>query len=184
MSALALLSTLFLFSRGAGDRVEIPYSDAEIAERLRDQQITGPFFSGTTTRGDRIALNAEKITALPAGNRAEGLTAQLDLAGGGRVYLSAGLGTLDLRNAQASLQRDVALATADGLQVQSQSLVADLDTGALRSFGQVEAQGALGTLRAGQMSLERVGTASAQLLFTNGVKLLYKPNISNGAARP
>lgn len=60
--ALALLSTLFLLSRAIEPQAVIPFADKEVQERLRDQQITGPFYSGTTADGDLISFSAEKLT--------------------------------------------------------------------------------------------------------------------------
>ena len=58
LAALALLSTLFLISRGVNIEATIPFADHEIEERMRGQQITAPFFSGTTAQGDEITVTA------------------------------------------------------------------------------------------------------------------------------
>ncbi|MEO0504251.1 MAG: hypothetical protein AAFZ14_13070, partial [Pseudomonadota bacterium] len=54
LAALALLSTLFLLSRNTDPIAAVPFADDELLDRVRDEQITGPFFSGTTTDGDRV----------------------------------------------------------------------------------------------------------------------------------
>ena len=57
--ALAILATLFLVSRGGEVDVTIPFAEADLETRTRDQQVTGPFFSGTTAQGDEIVVKAD-----------------------------------------------------------------------------------------------------------------------------
>ncbi|MEM8576553.1 MAG: LPS export ABC transporter periplasmic protein LptC [Pseudomonadota bacterium] len=176
LMALGLLSTLFLLSQDGGGEAAIPYSDTEIAERLRDQQMTGPFFTGTTANGDRIALTAEKMTLVPGLNRAEGLRADMDLAGGGRVTLNADRAEVDIGAGDAELTGNVQITGARGLTVSSELLQANLTEATLRSPGPVDAVGDFGTLEAGQMMLTSGGSGdTAQLVFTSGVKLIYQP---------
>ena len=51
LAALGLLSTLFLLSRAIDPGQAIPFAEKEVQDRLRDQQITGPFFTGATSEG-------------------------------------------------------------------------------------------------------------------------------------
>ena len=62
LMALGLLSTLFLVSRAVDPTVAIPFADQEVQDRLKNQQITGPFFSGVSARGDQIAFVADIVT--------------------------------------------------------------------------------------------------------------------------
>lgn len=64
LAALALLSTLFLISRTINTDPSIPFADFELENRLRGQQVTAPFFTGTTATGQEITIAATK--ALPA----------------------------------------------------------------------------------------------------------------------
>lgn len=175
LAALALLSTLFLLGRSNEPNATIPYSDAEIAERLREQQMTGPFFTGTTADGDRIAFSAEKLSVMPGSNQATGITAQIDLAGGGRILLLSDTGVLDIAAARAELSGNVDITSDAGLRIEAETMTANLETGALLSPGPVTATGLIGRLEAGQMALQTSGGAPAQLVFTNGVKLVYRP---------
>jgi len=185
LAALALLSTLFLLGRSTEQNATIPYSDAEIAERLRDQQMTGPFFTGTTENGDRIAFSAEKMSVLPSGNEARGITAQFDLAGGGRILLLSDTGVLDIGAAKAELSGSVDITSDTGLRITSDAMTANLETGSLVSPGPIEARGSIGELTAGQMALQTSGgSGPAQLIFTNGVKLIYRPAKPAGVSDP
>ncbi|MEL7097630.1 MAG: hypothetical protein AAGM84_02265 [Pseudomonadota bacterium] len=185
LAALAILSTLFLLGRTDEPNATIPYSDAEIAERLRDQQMTGPFFTGTTANGDRIAFSAEKMTVQASGNAATGITAQFDLAGGGRILLLSDMGLLDIAAARAELSGAVDITSDAGLRVTSDAMTANLETGSLVSPGPIEARGPIGELTAGQMALQTSGGGGpAQLIFTNRVKLIYRPEETAGVSDP
>ena len=58
LAALVLLSTLFMISRGVNTDAVIPFAQKEIEDRMKGQQVTAPFFSGTTMRGDEIMVTA------------------------------------------------------------------------------------------------------------------------------
>ena len=60
LAALALLSTLFLISRTINTDPSIPFADFELENRLRGQQVTAPFFTGTTATGQEITIAATK----------------------------------------------------------------------------------------------------------------------------
>ncbi len=78
LAALGLLSTLFLLSRAIDPGQAIPFAEKEVQDRLRDQQITGPFFTGATSEGDELSFYADVLTR-PVGqtgmNHAENLRA-------------------------------------------------------------------------------------------------------------
>ena len=66
--ALGILSTLFLLSRVVDPEAVVPFADKEIQDRLRDQQVTGPVYSGVTADGDQLSFSAEKLTTPDIGN--------------------------------------------------------------------------------------------------------------------
>lgn len=177
LTALGLLSTLFLLSRNIDPVASIPFAEAEIKERLRDQQVTAPFFSGTTDGGDRITFSAGKMSmGTEEDNRADDLSAQIDLASGTRVVLFSDTGSFDLVGGQSTLQGNVVITTSTGYKLASDTLSADFDTLAIESPGPVAGDSPIGTLNAGKMRLERQADGqNAHLIFTNGVKLLYRP---------
>jgi len=61
--ALGLLSTMFLFSRNVDPSNAIPFADIDVEQIARDQQLSSPRFSGTTSGGASIIVDAE--TAMP-----------------------------------------------------------------------------------------------------------------------
>ena len=179
LAALSLLSTLFLLSRGVDPETVIPFADKEIQDRLRDQIVTGPFYYGTTAKGDQIAFSAESLTT-PQGeigaNQALAVDVVMDLAGGAQIKMIADIGRFDIGQDIADLKGNVVITTSTGYQITSERLVALMSQLDVRSPGPVQSEGPIGTLAAGQMILStRQSDGPAQLIFTNGVKLVYVP---------
>lgn len=179
LMALGLLSTLFLLSRVVDPESVIPFADKEIQDRLRDQQVTGPVYYGVTPEGDELSFSAEKLTTpkeQTGANDAEQVEVTMKLASGSRVTLTSDHGRFDMAANRADLDGDVVITTSTGYQIKSDKLVTRLSTLDVHSPGPVHADGPLGTLDAGAMQLNagKAGDA-AQLVFTNGVKLIYVP---------
>ncbi len=179
LAALGLLSTLFLLSRAIDPEAVIPFADKEIQDRLRDQQVTGPFFSGTTADGDQISFAADVLTT-PQGqtgaNEAEKVRVVINLTGGAEVVFIAAMASFDLASDRADLTGDVLITTSTGYRIVTDALTSSLSVLNIHSPGQVEGTGPPGVLTAGEMrlSLPKDGD-HAQLIFTNGVKLIYNP---------
>lgn len=177
LMALLLLSTLFILSRNVDPMAELPFADKDVDERLRGQQITAPVFSGTTTAGDLVSVSAGTMaTRSGLKNDAEDFAAQIDTTSGTRIILLADRGQFDLTRNTSSLAGNVVITTSTGFKLASDALMADFDELALHSPGAVAGTGPFGTLDAGKMRLQR-GTdgTNTQLIFTNGVKLIYRP---------
>lgn len=179
LMALALLSTLFLLSRNIDPEAVIPFADKEIQDRLRDQQVTGPVYQSVTADGDELAFSAEKLTTpkeQTGANDAEDVEVTMNLASGATVTLRATRGRFDIGTDQADLQQDVVITTSTGYRLLSDRLITQLSTVEVKSPGPVAGDGPLGTLDAGAMQLNAgAGDTPAQLVFTNGVKLIYTP---------
>ena len=181
--ALALLSTLFLLSRVIETETVIPFAEKEIQDRLRDQQVTGPIYQGTTPEGDDISFSAATLTT-PEGttgaNQAQDLQATLDMASGGQINLRAQGGQFNLLADSVDLTGDVMVTTSTGYVIESDRLIAQLSALNVTSPGPVRAKSPLGQLDAGGMTLSSDAiTKSRQLVFTNGVKLIYTPEEVN-----
>lgn len=178
LMALMLLSTLFLLSRNIDPVATLPFADTEIDERLRGQQITGPFFSGVTKAGDLVTVSAGTMaTRSGLNNEAKDLSAQIKLSEGAHITLMAERGQFDMVKNLSSLDGNVVITTSDGYRVTSDMLMADFDDLTFESPGAVAGTGPFGTFDAGKMRLQRTSPGSnAHLIFTNGVKLVYLPN--------
>ena len=180
LMALALLSTLFLLSRNTEPMASIPFAEAEVNERMRDQQITGPFFSGSTEQGDQISFSAGKIGVADGNGQvtANDISAQIDLSSGARLVFFADLGEVDIANDTSILSGKVLITTSTGYKINSERLVSAMTSLNMESPDKIIAEGPLGTFSAGSMRLTfSEKTKFTQMIFTNAVKLIYDPKI-------
>ncbi|KIN62751.1 LptC domain containing protein [Sulfitobacter noctilucicola] len=177
--ALGLLSTLFLLSRAIDTETVIPFADKEIQDRLRDQQVTGPVYQSVTANGDQISFAAQKLTTPQGqtdGNEAEEIEINMELASGSTLMVTADRGVLDISQDTADLSGDVVITTSTGYRIESQKLTTLMSTTQVTSPGPVHADGPIGTLDAGAMTLNpAIDDEPAHLVFTNQVKLIYMP---------
>ena len=58
IAALGLLSTIFLFSGKVDVTQSLPYAEHNVAEIIREQRITQPYFTGISNNGTKIAISA------------------------------------------------------------------------------------------------------------------------------
>jgi len=178
LAALVLMSTLFLISRGVNTDAVIPFAQKEIEDRMRGQQVTAPFFSGTTAQGDEIMVTA--ALARPGGEGtpavASNLSAEFNLAEGGQITLASRTGAISPGEDLARFTGSVTITSSQGLVVETEELHTALSGLEAESPGEVRATGPIGELTAGNM---RIGVKTeggpVHMLFKNGVKLIYVP---------
>ena len=109
-------------------------------------------------------------------NRAEVVKVAMDLASGGRITMDADEARLNLSENFAELTGGVTIVTSTGYRIESDMLRATLTEIEITSPGPVHATGPGGTLDAGAMHiLAQDGEKPTQLVFKNGVKLIYDP---------
>ncbi|THH34705.1 hypothetical protein E4Z66_17190 [Aliishimia ponticola] len=175
--ALAILSTLFLLSSRIRPGDNIPFAETEIDERIRGQQVTGPFFSGVTSRGDRISFSATNVvTGEDRSQEAHDLNAQLDFSTGGSVTLEATRGKIELGNDMATLLGDILIDSTTGFRMVTNTVITSLTGIDVTAPGEVRATGPAGTLTAGQMRITSNETnGNVEILFSGGVMLVYEP---------
>ena len=177
LCALALLSTLFLFARGANDPTDIPV--AEIDALAREQRITAPSFSGVETDGSLITIKAQ--SAQPESGSLGELTITsplltLDASDGTSLTIVAGEGALS-STAQTARRSGLArLETSSGYLMETTELRADLSSGEIQSLGPLAIKAPFGELTAGlvRISLGK-DNAGQQMHFTQGVNMIYDP---------
>ena len=153
----------------------VPFSSVEMDRIVNDRQVAGPNFATVIDDGSALSISARSIVPGAGAEGARDLIATLDLAGGGRIDLSAAQGTLGTDEGQARLSGGVALRSADGYRLEGAAF--DIDRGAkarVVSDGPVTGTGPPGTIEAGGMTLARTGDDYV-LNFTDGVKLVYLP---------
>ena len=182
LAALAILATLFLISRGIDLDASIPFAESEIAERTQVQQITGPFFSGTTGEGDEIVVSA--ALARPASQtrpaEATDVEARLTKADGSGLSLEADSASVDTAGDMAVFSGDVRIETSAGLALRTQRLNTALEGVAGDAPGEISGTGPFGDFTAGRMSFgAETGSDQMHMLFNDGVRLIYQPKISD-----
>ncbi|MEQ3710560.1 hypothetical protein [Tateyamaria sp.] len=156
LMALLLLSTLFLLSRNVDPVTTLPFATTEIDEKVSEQQITSPFFSGTTNGGDRVSLTADTMaTRSGLNNEAVDLSAQIDLVSGTRIILMSDQGQFDMEENISTLVGNVVITTSSGFNLYSETLIADFDSLLVQSPGAVQGFAPFGTIDSGQMRLQR-----------------------------
>ena len=177
--ALGILSTLFLISRAVDPPSTIPFADTEVQERLTNQMVTGPYYSGTTIDGDQIALVAEEIRT-PDGrlgaNKAENPDVTIDLVGGTQVTIISDKADVNIAADTTDLFGNVIVTTSQGYVLRSELLNLKMSQIEVISPEDVVVTAPFGHIEAGAMHLftpEQENTR--HLLFTGGVKLLYHP---------
>jgi len=178
--ALALLSSLVLFSRSIDPEGAIPFAEVDVRELARDQVISAPTYTGVTSDGAAIVLSAKSARpdlAEPTRGLATELNARIDTPDGQRVNVTAQKGQIDTRGGVAELSGDVRVDTSSGFSLRTDAMRTALDRTDITSHGPVEGDGPPGTLSAGSMHLfeDETRPGTYVLVFQDGVKLVYQP---------
>lgn len=177
LGALVLLSTIFLFSRSTDPIPVIPVLSGGV-DPSKGEQVGKPFYAGTTDQGHALTLSARQARAISleeSGMIAEDLRAILDVEAGNRITIDAKVGEMDASDL-LKLRDGVVLQSSAGYTVRTEGLDAAIDRVLIESTGAVDADGPGVVLSAGKLRVEESGDpADIQLLFTEGVKLVYTP---------
>ncbi|MBW7055110.1 hypothetical protein KY389_00195 [Paracoccus bogoriensis] len=176
LAALAMLSTLFLFSRGSETESRIPYAQVDAEAMARDPRLVAPEYAAVTEDGTRISLMAS--TARPDGERAEAEALRLDWQrpdGLGAMLVAPNGGLADGR---IRLDGGVRMTTSTGWQMDAPRIDAATDRSEIIADDGIEAKAPFGRISAGRMRLEPGDdgeTGAAVLNFSGGVRLIYQP---------
>jgi lipopolysaccharide export system protein LptC len=179
---VVLVGSIFLLSNASKLSELAEVIDGPLAELAVGQRITNPNFSGVTKSGDAFSIVAE--WALPDGAKPTKVELSkprttINFQDGRTMRTTAGLGALNLRSSEATLSDGVNMRTTDGYIATSTSIEINFETGNLYSKGPVMAEGPVGSIEAGSMTLtqnlDQNPTGNAVLVFNNGVKLIYNP---------
>lgn len=181
LSALALLSTLFLISRNIGGTSTdaIPFAQIDLEERARRQQVTAPFFSGKTSSGHLVSFTAEQAlpdAEDPRKSHAEQMDARVDLMDGSHLTITSDHAEVDNRHHTTVLQGNVVITSSNGFTMRTSELSASMRDLEAESTGEVTGDGPAGDFTAGKMQIfPSEKPDEATLFFSQGVKLIYTP---------
>ena len=175
--ALGMLSTIFLFSGKVDVTQSLPYAKLNIAEIVREQRITKPYFSGVSDNGTEITLSAAYASSDKQDSdilNITDLSIILTSENAKTVRITAGLGVLDAAKQKAIVSRNVYLTAMPDFWLKTNGLTVDLKQGVATADTVFQSITALGTIDAGNMLVKMI-TNDQQIVFTNGVRLIYYP---------
>lgn len=177
LGALAVLSTIFLFSRTIDSDRTHTFANLDVQQLVREQRVNAPRYSAITADGAAIsfvAATAQPDPDIPGLIRADDVQVSWQSPNSDRLDLSASAGTFNADLGQIRFFTGVDILTSTGYLVVADTLLLDINSSELSSKQPVEAVGPLGTIQAGAMHLQRPG-ADYVLVFNDGVKLIYDP---------
>lgn len=179
LAALALLSTMFLFSDKVDPTAATPYANVDVTELANEPRLTTPEYSGLTEDGASITVKAK--TAFPdakggSGANAQAIVAKLEAKSGLVADLTAKAGVIDPQAGQIHLSEGVALQTSSGYRMSTAAVDMATDRSNLVAPGAVSAEAPYGTITSGAMQMTRATPETPyDLVFNGGVKLVYQP---------
>jgi lipopolysaccharide export system protein LptC len=178
LSALAILSTLFMVSRSINPDDAIRYADVDINDLMREPRLTLPNFAGMTTDGAALTLRAQEARLGPAEGITpgliSGLVGVLETPDGARTDLAAAGAYLDDSGQKMVLGSGVTVSNSAGYLITTDTISVALDRTSLDTAGPIKATGPAGQIEAGEMHLGLVGD-SYVLVFKGGVRMIYQP---------
>lgn len=183
LGALAILSSLFLFSNIIDPTIGAKLIEGRLQEFIKKERITRPHFEGMTVDGIAIQLSAESASPRVGGGifDAEKIDAQVELEDGTLVAFQATRGLLNALNHQADLTDGILLTSSDGNHAKTHGLSFATNRFEVHSQGSVTADIPLGKIYAGEFDMRQEPSEDPEvksgyvLNFKKGVKLIYDP---------
>lgn len=176
LAALALMSTLFLLSRGTETDGVIPFAETTLEDRLSGQQVTEPFFSGTTDDGDEIVVMARSVRSGDGQSTvADGFFGRVRTADGKELVISSNTGQMRPGSDRVTFLGNVILEDATGITVKTDTLISALNRLDAEAPQYISGEAIFGAFSAGSMILTSPGPKDVRLVFKNGVNLIYRP---------
>lgn len=177
--AIGSMSSMFLMSKSAPDQSKIPFAQVGLIDKIRDQQLSQPYFSGTTDAGDRITLSASAIKPdlkNPGSLMAENILTSLSDQTGQTITFAGQRGVYHDKAKQIDMTSGVQILTEDGYQLSAATLSMSFEHSSLIADGPIQGTGPHGILEAGRLEVTRENPQAGFLIvFKNGVKVVYDP---------
>ena len=183
LSALALLSSVFLVARQGDFERTTPYSVRDLEEMASEQTAQTAVFSTVTDEGKRLVVTAVKATPREGNYKivdAVQVHGTLEETDGETIDVRSDAGTMYTEQSQTVLQGNVHIATASGYSLLTDELVSSMSRTDMKTPGPVSGEGPLGTIEAGRMEVTSVQSADkteekVTVVFKDGVKVIYTP---------
>ena len=173
IAALGMLSTIFLFSGKIDVTKSLPY-----AEIVREQRITKPYFTTISENGTEVALSAAYASADP--NITDNYNVSepsivLKSKTGRRTQITAGFGKMNSTSQQAIVSQGVSVTGTPKFWFKTNKLSVSFERATVSSNGFFEGVTPIGAIKAGKMFMQ-MAADDRQIVFTNGVQLIYQPH--------
>ncbi|MCV2448420.1 hypothetical protein [Paracoccus sp. DMF] len=176
LTALAILSVLFLLGRKPDPEASIPYADVDPRELAERQVVTSPSYAGVTEDGAQISVTGdEAVPGKDGGGSATAVRMTLRARDGRAADVSAGAASL--AGDQVRLGEGARMTTADGWVLTAPEFLASTTAGTVVSDDEVNVRAPFGELTAGRAELRPLGDGSGDhvLDLSGGVRLIYRP---------
>ena len=175
LTALGLLSTLFLFSRTPNPQDALLFNDVDIGQLGTERRLTEPRFAGILGDGQPVTLTADSAVQRmddPNTLQMDRVETEVALKDGENLHLTADHGDYDSLAQIVDLTGAVNAQTTAGYQLMSERILVAMAAMQMTSPGAVMLRGPGMMLEAGAMQL--TGPEGQALVhFTGGVRLLY-----------
>lgn len=179
LAALGLLSTIFLLARVNDPSERVPFADALSEGETAQEQVRAPYYAGVTENGAMLTMTARTARQVADDDgavEADVFDATMTMTDGSRIELDAARAFLREGEQSARLEGDVRIVSSTGYDLRTETLVTRIDRIEAESAGPVEGEGPAGRFTAGKLRItSEGGEDDVQLLFTDGVKLVYEP---------
>jgi len=180
LTALILLSLVFLLARTIDPTQAIPMTDIDVEERARDPRLSGARFAGMTDDGAALTISTQTARSDPrAALRLEvtGLDLHLADTDGEMLSASSDIGILDRNTGRFEMSGSLAISVRSGYDLTTERLTGLLDSTLIQAPGPISGQSPVGEITAGNMVMRADSTQEAGyvLVFGGGVRLIYHP---------
>ncbi len=176
LTALAILSTLFLVADRRDRERAIRYSADTYEEAVQPGRVGSPDYSGIGEDGAEVFVSAREAWPEQTSGEvtANALTSTWKGRESGRVVASSAAGVIGADRLRAKLTGEVDIETDSGYRLRSERLDIDMEAGRMVSPGPVTGTGPDIRIDAGAMQVRQTGR-QALITFTDGVKVVYDP---------
>lgn len=178
LAALAILSTLFLFSRHPEVDPRIPYAQVDAEQMARERRMVSPEYSGVTDDGAELSLRASEAAPATGNGSGSAREVRLDWRRGGTLSADLTAPEAGMDDGVIGLRGGVRMTTSSGWRLDAPSLDVATDRSRISAAEGVEAEAPFGSIRADRMDLQprgATGDGEAVLNFSGSVRLIYQP---------
>lgn len=181
LSALGLLSMIFLLASPVDPTRAIETAEIDVAERARDPRLSAARFAGVTDDGAALRIEAGAARSDPGATlrfQVQELALWLDAAQGGQITARAAHGLIDRGAGSFAMTGDIALQATPGYQLTAARVIGQMDRTRIEATGPVAGQAPAGAITAGRLEISAIagGAGGNRLVFDQGVRLIYQPD--------